>query len=213
MQRKMEIIMRKLWLLAAALAAIATPAAAQDKPAHHTGPYIGLMAGYGSNVISPDGAPFDWAGVGATGGAFAGYGVSVGNGLYVGVEGDVAMRDIKGKITDGVTSITASNDLMGTVRARLGYAAGPALLYVTGGLAVTQSKLAVSDIGADKNMIYGIVAGAGIEAELTRTLFVRIEGRHTRFQDETFTLQPGIAATVDRQADNTIFVGVGFKLN
>lgn len=202
--------MRMRAMLVGLLALAATSAHATEKP-RHNGPYIGLMAGYGTNMISPEGGTFDWAGAGATGGAFAGYGVNVANGLYLGLEGDIALRDIKGTASDGITSITAKNELMGTVRGRAGFIAGPALLYATAGVAITESKLAVTGLGSDAKLIYGLVAGVGIEAEITRVMFVRIEGRHTRFQDETFSLLPGLNATVDRQADNTIMGGLGFK--
>lgn len=211
--------MRMRAMLVGLLALAATSAHATEKP-RHNGPYIGLMAGYGTNMISPEGGTFDWAGAGATGGwagagatggAFAGYGVNVANGLYLGLEGDIALRDIKGTASDGITSITAKNELMGTVRGRAGFIAGPALLYATAGVAITESKLAVTGLGSDDKLIYGLVAGVGIEAEITRVMFVRIEGRHTRFQDETFSLLPGLNATVDRQADNTIMGGLGFK--
>lgn len=199
-------------LLSLAVAAIvaslaAHPAAAEPR---HSGPYIGIAAGYGMNALKPENGDFEWASAGATGGLFAGFGGIV-NGLYMGVEADAMVRDIKAKATDLGTTVTASNDYLGTVRLRVGMPIGPALLYGTGGVAVTQSKLDISAVGSDKALQWGAVVGAGIEVSVTQTMFVRLEGRHTRFFDQSFDLGGGVTADVAKQGENTIIGGLGFR--
>lgn len=176
-----------------------------------SGPYIGLMAGYSIDKLSPaeGGSSFDWAQSGALGGVFAGYGTVI-NGIYVGVEGDIALKDVKASVADGGYTVTSSTDWQGTVRARAGIPMGPALIYGTIGLAMERSKLSATAAGSDSNMIYGIVAGGGIEANLTKTMFVRIEGRYTKFQDETFTVGEG-SAKVSHDGEAAVLGGVGFR--
>lgn len=194
-------------LVGTVLLAIAcvVPAAAQS------GPYIGIMAGYSIDKLSPadGGTSFDWAQSGAIGGAFAGYGTVI-NGIYVGIEGDIALKDVKASVSDGGYTVTSSTDWQGTVRARAGVPMGPTLIYGTIGLAMERSKLSATSAGSDSNMIYGLVAGGGIEANLTKTMFVRIEGRYTKFQDETFTVGDG-SAKVSHDGEAAVLGGVGFR--
>lgn len=184
---------------------LVAPAAAQS------GPYIGLMAGYGIDKLSPadGGTSFDWAQSGAVGGAFAGIGAVV-NGIYVGVEGDIAIKDVRASMSDGGYTVTSSADWQGTVRARAGLPMGPALIYGTIGLAMESSKISVTSAGSDSNMLYGLALGGGIEANITKTMFVRVDGRYTKYQDETFAVGEG-TAKVSHDGEAAVLGGVGFR--
>lgn len=185
----------------------AMPVAAGD----HSGPYIGLMAGYGIDKLAPkdSATTFDWAQAGAIGGVFAGYGAVV-NGVYVGIEGDMALKDLKATMSDGTIIATSTADWQGTIRGRAGIPMGPALIYGTLGLAMEKSKLSVAGAGSDSNMVYGLVVGGGIEANLTKVMFVRVEGRYTKFQEEKFGDGVG-AVKMTHDGEAAVVGGLGFR--
>lgn len=217
-------------LLAAAIAAclllIATPAGAEgvswpNIPAssdaggprwNRTTAYVGLTGGYDLAALQSD--TFTFADNSLFGGAFAGFNARMGDQLVVGIEGDYLVTDIKGASGDGTVTITASTRYLATIRARVGVPVGPALLYVTGGPAFTQSKVAVTDgemSGAAKETLIGGAFGAGVEAELTKSLFVRLEGIHYIFPDKGVPFGSEMLNTENQQT--TVRLGVGFKLN
>ncbi|MCB0252132.1 MAG: porin family protein [Anaerolineae bacterium] len=183
-----------------------------DESPRHSGPYIGLMAGYGLNQISPkgdDGAQFDWAQTGATGGVMAGFGRVV-DGIYMGIEADAALHDLKGEVADGIF-VKSSTEWVATIRVRGGIPIGPALLYATAGLAMGDSRLSVSGVGGDSDRMIGLVLGAGIDVELTRTMFVRLEGRHTRWKDNDFSIG-GDSLSTRQEGETAVMGAVGFRL-
>ncbi|MDX2155406.1 MAG: hypothetical protein SFW09_02765, partial [Hyphomicrobiaceae bacterium] len=116
--------------------------------------------------------------------------------------------------TDGVSTVSFSNRWLASGRIRMGVPIGPALLYATGGLAVQESVLKVDDPAinaSDAEHVWGAVIGAGMEVKLTHTVALRLEGRHYRWQDQTFEIG-GIPAKVG-QDDTMVLMGVSFKLN
>lgn len=181
--------------------------------ADFSGPYIGLMAGYGVEKLNPPaggGTAFDWASSGATGGVFGGYGGVV-QGVYLGIEGDVSLRDLTAKAGGGGGfAIESGGDWQGTIRARAGMPWGPALLYGTVGLAIMDSKTSVAGVGSDSNMLYGLVVGAGIEAQITKVMFIRLEARHVRMPDEDILIG-GTGATIKHDGETTALIGLGFR--
>lgn len=147
-------------------------------------------------------------------GGIAGFNGRVDRNLVLGLEGDWMFVDVKASHNDGGFQVTASSHYLASVRARAGLPLGPVLLFATGGVAFSDHKLgiAVEDFSAaDKKVLIGGVIGAGIESELTRTLFVRAEVLHFWFPDSKFdlseaTLKSGQTQTIPR-------IAVGFKLN
>ncbi len=97
--------------------------------------------------------------------------------LVFGVEADIQGSGISDKLNSVGTylpgaQISSNLDYFGTVRARLGYAFGPALVYATGGLAyggvrqhVFYNDSNTITFGSDK-MDTGYAAGGGIEYSL-----------------------------------------------
>jgi outer membrane immunogenic protein len=177
----------------------------------HDGLYVGLTAGTNAaSLDTPEGPNI--AEDGLFGGAYIGFG-AVRNGTYLGVEVDGMFRDIRPSITDGTTTITMNNRWLASARGRVGMPIGPALLYATGGVAVQEAVLKITDpIFAEqsKEFVLGLVIGAGIQAQLTDVMHVRIEGLHYAWQDEKFSLA-GEEAKIG-QADTVFRVGLGFKL-
>lgn len=195
-------------VVALAMGACVSSAQAQDRP-NWAGPYAGLTAGYSTAQLSAPG--IDWATAGLQGGVFAGYGVVGSSGLYIGVEADAVLKDIKWQVGDGTSSVTAQNQWVGTMRARIGQQIGSVLVYVTGGAALTDQKISATGLGSDSELRWGFVGGGGIEAMITKTLALRVEGLHTQFPDKAFWL----SGTSDKigTGDTAVRVGVSLKLN
>ena len=147
------------------------------------------------------------------GGIFAGFNVRLGDAV-VGLEADYLLTDIQGSTTDGVVVVTAKTKYLASVRGRVGMPIGPALLYATAGPAFTEHKVAVAGPveSLSSELLIGGVFGGGIEASLTKTLFVRVEGLHYIFPDKDVACGPScFFESKDQQT--TVRLGVGFKLN
>jgi outer membrane immunogenic protein len=204
--------------LAAAIAAIclsASGAFAQSAPwdqvekKWHSGAYVGATVGYSASALNTAG-PIDWAASGALGGILAGYGTTTQGGLYLGIEIDGVLKDVKWSVTDGGTTVSAANKWVGSGRVRVGQAIGPALLYATGGIAVTDQTVKASGFGSTSDMRFGWVAGAGIEAAITQTMVLRLEGLHYDFSDKAVTLG-GLSERIG-SGDNVIRGAITFKV-
>jgi outer membrane immunogenic protein len=175
-----------------------------------TGFYIGLNAGYafgqggsssyypatggfgGLGALSPFGS-YNTKTEGFTGGGQIGYNWQTGN-VILGVEADINYVD--GKKTDSrafsivgvstLASLRSELNYLGTVRARLGYAAMPNLmLYLTGGLAygdVSNSSVWAFNLagapgfyGSSSSTKVGWTVGAGAEYGFTRNITAKLE--------------------------------------
>jgi outer membrane immunogenic protein len=183
--------MRKILAAIAGLIAIPAAAFAADKgapPVVAQGPgetlvlpfqglYIGGAIGAADGQIR-DSDGFKLPREGLTASGFVGYNhrlVGV-PGVVVGVEGDLGLTDISGSNTADGFTIKGSTKYVGSVRGRLGRAMGDSMLYATAGIAMTDGKIAVDDVGsASKNRINGLVYGAGFESCFFGNLCPRIE--------------------------------------
>lgn len=146
-------------------------------PAHSwSGFYTGVSAGtalsqvHALNMSGIDGA-IDIARTGLTGGIQAGYNWQSGN-LLAGIEGDLGYLGIDRLLLNwnNDTGFGVKTDWYGTLRGRLGYSTGPALLYVTGGAAFLQVQNSHEAVGVTvtsrSEWAAGWTLGGGIEASL-----------------------------------------------
>jgi outer membrane immunogenic protein len=153
--------MKKFLIVAAGLAALATPALAADMPLKASAPvvspaydwtgyYVGVNGGYGwSGNVGPItytngiGQVFTTTGTtfndkGGFGGVQAGYNMQMGH-FVLGVEADIEAANIRSSILGGVTNFadlyegTRKLDYFGTLRAKAGLAYNQVLFYLTGG--------------------------------------------------------------------------------
>jgi len=92
-------------------------------------------------------------------GAFAGYNMGMGNGLVVGVEGEVEY-DFDSAWTGG------GNDLMGTANLRVGADAGGALIYGKAGAGYSSAGTATWNVGAGADVM--ILDGYFVRGEVER---------------------------------------------
>lgn len=195
-----------------ALVLLPLAARAQDRDWNRTGFYVGLLGGYDATVLQTNGVDLGDGKLMA--GAFAGFNARLTPDLVVGVEGDWLFTDVAGQTSNGITTLTSGSQHLASIRARVGFPMGPALLYVTGGPAITESHVGATNgilSIADKDWLIGAALGGGIEAEVSRTLFARLEAIHYMFPDNTVALGPDLFKTENQQT--VIRVGLGFKLN
>ena len=147
-----------------------------------------------------------------------------------GLEADIAWFDSKEhENLDGAEGldITSEIDLLGSVRARAGYAADRTLFYVTGGLAFSDAEHTWDDHGSQPGGIFdlpsetvdldfGWVVGAGIEHAWTDNWLVRIEGLYFDLGSEDGKVSNNINETDRFDVDQEIWVGrigVSYKFN
>lgn len=173
-----------------------------------SGVYVGAFAGYNFGQFDPRvgaTALTDTDADGFAGGAFAG--INFQNGAFVyGAEADLGYSDADG--VEATTGATTEQGVFGSVRARLGYAFDPFLIYATAGGAATQAEVTLGT-ASDSNTHLGWTAGVGAEALLTQNVFGRIEYRYTDYEDKDFDLG-GTVVTSGFQ-ENSIRAGIGLK--
>ncbi len=160
------------------------------KPFTWTGAYAGVNAGYGWSSYGDLGNVSFGKPSGFSLGGTLGYNYQMGQ-VVLGVEGDLAWTNNKSSASVATlgapTYYTARTNWLGTARARVGYAADRALVYVTGGLAAAPVKGNYSNAGtsgppvvaaangSQSDTHYGWVLGAGIEYALTNSVSVKAE--------------------------------------
>ncbi|QRG07450.1 porin family protein [Xanthobacter dioxanivorans] len=167
-----------------------------------TGFYIGGNAGYdwgsGQDALAVAGVdPKGWLA-----GGQVGYNYQFSNNIVAGVEADVQGGDISG----GTPAVSSTLDVFGTVRARLGYAFGRVLPYVTGGLAWGNNSIDFAGLGQSQTLT-GWTAGAGIEYALTDHWTAKTEYLYTDFGSKFYdSLGANAGAT-----SQTARVGFNYK--
>lgn len=138
------------------------------------------------------------------GGVMGGYDWQQGNIVY-GVQGDVGYSGIKG--SDNGNRMKAGVE--GSLRGRVGVAAGDqVLVYGTAGGAAQSNKLS-NAAGSDRKTSLGYTVGAGVDAKLTDQVFGRVEYRYSDYGKETYNTG-GIGHDIDTR-DHKVSVGLGVK--
>lgn len=207
---------------------------ARSMPALWQGAYIGANVGTawgnGSDVtLSGPGAGGAFASMepdGWYGGGQIGYNAQF-NALVLGLEADLQASDISdstGGVAPGaggyIAQSTMSIDWFSTLRARAGYAAGPALLYVTGGLAFADVERSVSASNGGNTVAIssdgietGYTVGGGIEWAFAPNWSLKSEYLYVDLGDQTLSgSSPGgsYASTTDLDF-HTVRVGVNYR--
>jgi outer membrane immunogenic protein len=138
-----------------------------------------------------------------------------------GLEGDYSWSGIKGQSSVcGPTTVTphpcgTSLDSFGTLRGRIGYAAGTTgnwLLYATGGLAVGDVHAWDSlTPAAGSEFRAGWTVGAGIEAGFAPNWTAKLEYLYVDLgKAQLFNIVPGVSETVSFNT-NIIRAGINYK--
>jgi outer membrane immunogenic protein len=234
--------MKSFLLSAAAVIAFASAAQAADLPARQVAPapvfaaapvftwtgfYVGVNAGYGLADINARGDTFlGTLGVGVeadgfVGGAQVGYNVQLGQ-LVLGVEADIQYSDlnasqsftatIPGTNLAGFGAAEAELEYFGTVRARIGYAFGSVMPYLTGGLIYGDVKgtasgavtgtfngvpvTIVDSVSRSETFFYWVV-GAGVEFAITPNISLKGEYLYSKLDEEVTFGDLGIGGQGD----------------
>lgn len=212
--------MRKTLLASASVLALSCPAAQAAPPAAMTwtGFYIGANAGYAWGNANPTqieplgpsaSAPPGLRPSGFIGGGQAGYNWQAGQWVF---GGEIDFSGLDAKADAAVSpffafkgpssgSWSSRYDWLFTTRLRGGFTVTPNwLLYVTGGLAVTQvrdsatiSNPPLTFVFSESSTLTGGTIGGGIETMFAPNWSARIEYLYAKFKDTTPPLTSGTA--------------------
>lgn len=172
-----------------------------------SGIYLGAHGGGGWGDFGGNLSGFDDVS-GGLGGIHGGYLWQRGS-LVFGAEGDFSF----GKLDDQIEIVERGNifgspytdttrfdvqfEKLASLRARIGYAAGPLQIFATGGVAWSWVELSffdsftlggrtiVSDDVSAKDVLTGWTVGGGVEYKFTQNVSGRVDVQHYRF-DDTF---------------------------
>ncbi|RUV16840.1 outer membrane protein [Mesorhizobium sp. M7A.F.Ca.MR.245.00.0.0] len=189
-----------------------------------TGAYVGAQIGYGWGDVDSHDSEIgtgssdwsdSWKSNGVLGGIHVGYNQAF-DSIVLGVEADLEASGASGSVDSAYAgNIKTKIDVQGSLRARLGYATGPALLYATGGLAVAHFDTKYDDgttTDDSSNTKAGWTVGAGIEYAFAQNWTTRVEYRYSDFG--TFTDNPATDSGYLYPTDVTtqaVRVGVSYK--
>jgi opacity protein-like surface antigen len=209
----------KLAVAVAALVATGSAAQAQDnKAAMWAGAYAGVHIGgefAKFNFTSPAVLQQVNKLSGVEGGAHAGFNWQAGSMVY-GIEGDADLSGAKKSYSVTALGITntyeATNSFLGSLRGRIGYAVGDALIYTTGGVAFSSEKIALTssipaNSSTNKDSRIGYVLGLGVDYALSSAMSLRLEGLHYGFSD----VFKNAGATNVKFDANVIRTGISYK--
>jgi outer membrane immunogenic protein len=212
--------------VAAVVAVMGTSSEARAQNSEGGSFYFGITGGYGfgdaevngmlrrdhtdplSQVVSEDGKS-DLEG-GMIGG-LVGFDYSLGNGLVIGAVGDMSWLNASGNadVEPGIINPTGSDysvdtsmNWLGTIRGRVGFELGDALIYGTGGVAFggVESDLhedGSDRIGSDSNTQIGWTAGVGVNYMATENVVLGLEYLYVDLGDESYDFGDAGRADVD----------------
>jgi high affinity Mn2+ porin len=192
-----------------------------------TGLYFGAHAGFGrghSNAVlsDPSIATTSNAFGGPIGGLQAGYNIQLPSRIVLGFEADVSFpnyidgNSVISTLATAKSYVVEQMDFSGSVRGRLGYAAGPWMFYGTGGLAFTGERyLNTPAIGNDEKILrmrLGWAAGGGVEYAFAPHWSLRLEYLYSQFQNASVQFESGAthASTLNFQS---LRVGLNRKID
>jgi high affinity Mn2+ porin len=192
-----------------------------------TGLYFGAHAGFGrghSNAVlsDPSIATTSNSFGGPIGGLQAGYNIQLPSRIVLGFEADVSFpnyidgNSVISTLATAKSYVVEQMDFTGSLRGRLGYAAGRWMFYGTGGLAFTGERyLNTPTIGNDEKLLrmrLGWAAGGGVEYAFAPHWSLRLEYLYSQFQNAGVQFDSGAthASTLNFQM---LRVGLNRKID
>jgi outer membrane immunogenic protein len=146
-------------------------------------------------------------------GVTAGYNWQLANVLF-GFEGDASWADITGSTGNNCSnSCFTTIRWFDTARARLGYAAGNVLPYVTGGAAFVNLNAGQPGVGGSNDRVGGTIGG-GIEWLFASSLSLKAEYLYAAFASQTtYTSAAGLPVSVTERDVSLARVGLNYHFN
>ncbi|PTM53492.1 outer membrane protein [Phreatobacter oligotrophus] len=195
---------------AADLGAVRAPssAAVAAQAFDWSGFYLGAHAGYGFGRALPvnfGGVPFPTNVGGALIGGQVGFNYQI-NQVVLGAEADLALTSISGSNPVLPPAIRVRTHVLGTLRARAGFAVDRALIYGTGGLAVQSATFGYGP-GPQGYSRVGWTIGAGVEYALAPHWTVKAEYAYHSFGSRD--LLPLYGLTISSNI-HTVKLGVNY---
>ena len=176
------------------------------------GLYVGAHAGYRFSSTAVEG----WnvpavSQSGFQGGGHLGYNFQTGNAVF-GVESDLTFGSASSTSTLSGAALMMRDSWSSTLRGRIGYAFGPALLYGTGGLALADQQVTLTSPALSaSNLRVGYVLGGGIEYKFSPKVSTRVEALHYGYNDRN--LNWASSAQGVKQDSNVVRAGVTYHFN
>jgi outer membrane immunogenic protein len=140
----------------------------------------------------------------------------------VGAEGQYSWlsRNNASAVFPGALVYNNDQRALGSVTARLGYAFGPALVYVKGGYAYADNRETVTFAGVpigftlDTNHNHGWTVGGGVEYMFAPSWAVKAEYQYYDFGDSRFTAPaPLVPFGTFHNDEHSLKVGVNYRFN
>jgi len=171
-----------------------------------SGFYAGFNAGGGGTANSGDLSPSGGFGGGQIGYNWQGV-LGLGSQWVLGLEGDLEGSGVE----DSAFGAKSSLNWFGTLRGRLGYAFGPALVYATGGFAFGEVENTVAPVRVTETQT-GYVLGGGVEYKFNPAWSVKAEYQFISL-DASDPLGAGPLGFTggDRSEVNTFRVGLNYR--
>jgi outer membrane immunogenic protein len=172
-----------------------------------TGWYAGVNAGGGGTandgLLSPSGGfaggqiGYNWQGA-----------LGMGRNWVLGIEGDIQGSGID----DSLPGLRSSLNWFGTVRGRIGYSFGPALVYGTGGFAFGEVENCCFIRGSSRSETQtGYVVGGGVEYKFNPAWSIKGEYQFISLDASDFSGAGPLGLTSgDRSEVNTFRVGLNY---
>jgi len=174
-----------------------------------TGFYIGVNGGYGETANSGPLAPSGGFGGGQIGYNWQGlFGYSP---WVIGIEADIQGAGISDSDDYGKNSL----NWFGTVRGRIGYSFGPALLYATGGFAYGDVEAKWNDGLSVSETQTGYVVGGGLEYKVNPAWSVKAEYQYLNLDASDLNGAGPLNGNFpysDRSEINTFRVGLNYAV-
>jgi outer membrane immunogenic protein len=235
--------MRRILLLSAAASAlVAGSAVAADLPNRSAAPaftapapravtfdwsgfYAGLNAGYAWNTsrwsaVAPTVfTTFNTDGDGFVGGGFAGFNWQM-NQFVLGLEGQLKYSGMRGSaVCAGIagTVCRTSQDWIGDIDVRAGFAADRALIFATGGVAFTNYKFTnptpapTTTWGAGSRT--GWTVGIGLDYAITNNWIAGLEYKYYDFGSATSNSTPAGTNVRFKETESTVMGRVSYKFS
>ena len=183
------------------------------QPYNWNGFYAGINAGYGWGSHRRGAANLFRGPRGGVVGGQMGFNYQS-DSLVLGVEGDIYWSSMSAnRVFPGPIITKASTDWAGSLRARAGFAADRALIYLTSGLAFGRINVNVSDsvtpiFVQSTYSRAGWVIGAGIEYAFTDKISIKTEFIYTRYASKAILAAP--YATSSGLSTSLIRAGVNY---